>query len=127
MNYQEAYKKLEKYGQLHVLKYYEELSGEEKEELLSQIEQTDFEVLSLCKKKETLNPRGKIEPLEVMQLPEIEEKKSEYGHEAWFGCAEGCVQHRSDKGRFYFPAADRKFDGCGEPSRCMGSALCDDQ
>ena len=25
MNYQEAYKKLEKYGQLHVLKYYEEL------------------------------------------------------------------------------------------------------
>ena len=78
MNYQEAYKKLEKYGQLHVLKYYEELSGEEKEELLSQIEQTDFEVLSLCKKKETLNPRGKIEPIEVMQLPEIEEKKSEY-------------------------------------------------
>ena len=78
MNYQEAYEKLEKYGQLHVLKYYEELSGEEKEELLSQIEQTDFEVLSLCKKKETLNPRGKIEPIEVMQLPEIEEKKSEY-------------------------------------------------
>ena len=25
MNYQEAYRKLEKYGQLHVLKYYEEL------------------------------------------------------------------------------------------------------
>ena len=28
MNYQEAYTKLEKYGQLHVLKYYDEL-GEE--------------------------------------------------------------------------------------------------
>ena len=25
MNYQEAYEKLEKYGQLHVLKYYDEL------------------------------------------------------------------------------------------------------
>lgn len=48
MNYQEAYTKLEKYGQLHVLKYYDELGEEEKETLLAQIEQTDFEVLSLC-------------------------------------------------------------------------------
>ncbi len=78
MNYQEAYKKLEKYGQLHVLKYYEELGQEEREALLSQIEQTDFEVLSLCKKKETLNPRGKIEPLGVMELSQIEEKREEY-------------------------------------------------
>lgn len=78
MDYQEAYEKLKKYGQLHVLKYYEELNGEEKEALLAQIEQTDFEVLSLCKKKETLNPRGKIEPIGVMQLPEIEKKRDEY-------------------------------------------------
>ena len=41
MGYQEAYEKLEEYGQLHVLKYYEELSGYEKEELLSQIGNTD--------------------------------------------------------------------------------------
>ena len=34
MNYQEAYEKLEKYGQLHVLKYYEELDDGEKEALL---------------------------------------------------------------------------------------------
>lgn len=78
MNYQEAYEKLEKYGQTHVLKYYEELSGTQQEELLAQIEQTDFAVLSLCKKKETLNPRGKIEPIGVMQLSEIEKKRSEY-------------------------------------------------
>lgn len=78
MDYQEAYKKLEKYGQLHVLKYYEELEDGEKEELLLQIAQTDFEVLSLCKKKEELNPRGKIEPIGVMQLPEIEKKRDEY-------------------------------------------------
>ena len=32
MNYQQAYDKLEKNGQLHVLKYYEELTQEEKEE-----------------------------------------------------------------------------------------------
>ncbi|MDE6212241.1 MAG: UTP--glucose-1-phosphate uridylyltransferase [Lachnospiraceae bacterium] len=78
MNYQEAYKKLEEYGQLHVLKYYEELSKEEQETLLTQIEQTDFSVLALCEKKETLNPRGKIEPIGVMELAEIEEKKEEY-------------------------------------------------
>ena len=78
MNYQEAYKKLEKYGQLHVLKYYDELGEEEREALLTQIEQTDFDVLSLCEKKETLNPRGKIEPIAVMQLPEIAKKKEEY-------------------------------------------------
>ena len=70
MNYQEAYTKLEKYGQLHVLKYYDELGEEEKETLLAQIEQTDFEVLSLCEQKESLNLRGKIEPIAVMQLPE---------------------------------------------------------
>lgn len=52
MGYQEAYDKLEKYGQLHVLKYYEELDREEQEALLRQIEQTDFDVLSLCKQME---------------------------------------------------------------------------
>lgn len=78
MGYQEAYDKLEKYGQLHVLKYYEELSKQEQETLLCQIEQTDFEVLSLCQKKEILNPRGKIAPIGVMQLPEIAEKREEY-------------------------------------------------
>lgn len=78
MNYQEAYKKLEKYGQLHVLKYYDELGEEEREALLSQIEQTDFDMLALCGKRETLNPRGKIEPIAVMQLPEIAEKQEEY-------------------------------------------------
>lgn len=78
MGYKEAYDKLERYGQLHVLKYYEELDREEQEALLGQIEQTDFDVLSLCQEKETLNPRGKITPIGAMQLPEIEAKKEEY-------------------------------------------------
>lgn len=78
MGYQEAYDKLDKYGQLHVLKYYQELDTKEQEILLRQIEQTDFEVLSLCQKKETLNPRGEIAPIGVMQLPEIAAKREEY-------------------------------------------------
>ena len=78
MGYQEAYDKLEKYGQLHVLKYFEDLSGYEKEELIAQIENTDFEVLKQCEHKEELNPRGKITPIGVMQLPEIDEKREEF-------------------------------------------------
>lgn len=78
MGYQEAYDKLEKYGQLHVLQYYDELNEQEREELLTQIEQTDLEVLSLCGKKDQLNPRGEITPIGVMQLSEIEARKEEY-------------------------------------------------
>lgn len=78
MGYQEAYNKLEQYGQLHVLKYYEELSKEEQEALIAQIENTDLDVLSLCQKKGELNPRGNITPINVMQLPEIEQKKEEF-------------------------------------------------
>lgn len=78
MGYQQIYDKLEKYGQLHVLKYYEELSGYEKEALIAQIENTDLEVLGQCRHKEELNPRGQITPIEVMQLPEIDEKREEY-------------------------------------------------
>lgn len=75
MNFEEAKSKLEKYGQLHVLKYYEELTAEEKEQLLTQIEETDFEVLKYCDKKDKLVEKGKIEPLAAMQLESIEENR----------------------------------------------------
>lgn len=75
INFEEAKSKLEKYGQLHVLKYYEELTAEEKEQLLTQIEETDFEVLKYCDKKEKLVEKGKIEPLAAMQLESIEENR----------------------------------------------------
>ncbi len=63
MNYQQVYDKLEKSGQLHVLKYYEELTQEEKE---------------ACKHKEELNQKGEITPLSAMQLNEIAERKEEF-------------------------------------------------
>ena len=55
MNYQQVYDKLEKSGQLHVLKYYEELTQEEKEALLAQVETLDFSMTASCKHKEDLN------------------------------------------------------------------------
>ncbi len=78
MGYQEAYDKLEKYGQLHVLQYYDELSGHEKEALLEQIMGTDLAMLAQCLHKEELNPRGEITPIEVMKLSRIEERREEF-------------------------------------------------
>ncbi len=78
MNYQQAYDKLEKNGQLHVLKYYEELKPEEKEALLSQVERLDFSMTSSCKHKEELTQKGKITPLSAMQLGEIKRRKDEF-------------------------------------------------
>jgi UDP-N-acetylglucosamine/UDP-N-acetylgalactosamine diphosphorylase len=45
---------------------------------VEQIEKTDFDVLSLCQKKETLNPRGQITPIDVMQLDEIAQRREEF-------------------------------------------------
>ena len=44
MNFNEAHDKLAKYGQEHLLKYYNRLSTESQKGLLSQIEGTDFSV-----------------------------------------------------------------------------------
>lgn len=77
MNYEEAYEKLERYGQLHVLKYYDGLPEEKKAALLGQIEGLDFSILQYCKEN-TTNQKGEIAPLAAMQLPEIEKKKEKY-------------------------------------------------
>ena len=78
MNYQQAYDKLEKNGQLHVLKYYEELTAEQKETLLSQVEGLDFSMTDSYKHKEELTQKGKITPLSAMQLSEISARKEEF-------------------------------------------------
>lgn len=77
MNYEEAHRKLEQYGQLHVLRFYNELTQKEQEELLHQIEHTDFELLRYHNEKSG-GTKGLIEPLAAMQLEEIEEKKEHY-------------------------------------------------
>lgn len=70
--------KLVKYGQEQVLKYYDELNEKEKDELLSQIEATDMEILDACNHKEDLVKRGVIEPLAAMELSEIEASKGRF-------------------------------------------------
>lgn len=78
MNYEEAKKKLEKYGQEHVFRYYDELSDREKKELIGQVEATDMEVLSMCTHKEELPRKGVITPLAAMELDEIERNREAY-------------------------------------------------
>lgn len=78
MNLVEAKEKLEKYGQSHVLKYYDQLSEEEKQQLLVQIDETDMSILEACKHKEDLAQKGKITPLAAMELSEIEANKESF-------------------------------------------------
>lgn len=76
MTYTEAYKKLERFDQLHVLKFYDELSPQEKEELLRQIDETDFSVITSA--KASGSEKGKISPISVLQLDGIEERRSSF-------------------------------------------------
>ena len=68
MNLEQAREKLEHYGQQHLLRYYEELSEEQKEGLLAQIEAADMSVPQACKNREALAQKGVITPLASMQL-----------------------------------------------------------
>lgn len=75
MNYAEAVKKVSEYGQEHVLRYFEELSGTEKTALLQQIKRTDFSVSAGAGKEQK---RGVITPIPAMKLAQIEEKREAY-------------------------------------------------
>ena len=68
MNYNEAMEKLKKYGQEHVLKYYDELPDEQRNTLIEQIDRTDFTVIGQA--AET-GKRGIIAPIKAMTIPEI--------------------------------------------------------
>lgn len=78
MDYQEAFEKLEKYGQTHLLKYYDELEKSERESLLQQIEKTDFSVVESMEEQADLKKRGAITPIVSMQTDEIEKNKERF-------------------------------------------------
>ena len=78
MNLENARKKLEEYGQLHVLNYYDELTDEQKEALLKQIDETDFSVIRYAANPHGNQTRGKITPLGAMEITEIEKNKEHF-------------------------------------------------
>ncbi|MBQ7934268.1 MAG: UTP--glucose-1-phosphate uridylyltransferase [Lachnospiraceae bacterium] len=78
MTLAQAQAKLQEYGQEHLLKYYEELTGEQQEALLAQIAATDMSILSAGQNKETAVQKGVITPLAAMELDEIEANKESF-------------------------------------------------
>ena len=78
MTFDEAKKKLSECGQEHVLKYYDELSDEEKQTLIDQIEDTDFAVCANAKSLKEPGKRGVFSPLPAMEIPEIEKNREKY-------------------------------------------------
>ncbi|MCQ2512486.1 MAG: UDPGP type 1 family protein [Lachnospiraceae bacterium] len=82
MEYSRIKEKLEKYDQLQLLRFYEELSEEEQNILLTEIDNIDFDLIN---GEEFIATDGKITPIEVMTLNEIEKSEEEfrsYGIEA---------------------------------------------
>lgn len=67
--------KLEQYDQLQLLRFYEELDEEEKESLLNEIGNIDFDLIN---GEEFLATEGEITPIEVMTLADIEKSEEEY-------------------------------------------------
>lgn len=74
----QAEEKLSKYGQRHLLKFYKELTGEEIENLLNQIDRADMDILEACGHEEEPVKKGTISPLSAMQLDEITIKKAKF-------------------------------------------------
>lgn len=78
LSLEQAQEKLLHCGQEHVLKYYDELTEEQKKILLEQIGSLDLSLPKLCRHKDAMAERGVITPLAAMQLPEIEANKESF-------------------------------------------------
>ena len=78
MTYQEAYRKLEEYGQLHVLKYYDELDETQKQQLLQQVDETDFSILKNLQHRDAAFQTSEIAPMPAMELDEINRRRDEF-------------------------------------------------
>ena len=77
MDYNEAKQLLKKYDQLQLLDYYEELNGEERAKLLSDIEKTDFSVLENLRSEEG-KKLGALAPADALSLEDIQRQRGEY-------------------------------------------------
>ncbi len=91
MTLQEAKLKLEQYGQEHLLQYYDELSAEEKQALLTQIEETDMSILAAIDNREELVKKGRITPLAAMELEEIEANRESFTETGMLALKEGKI------------------------------------
>lgn len=78
MNYNETLEILKKHGQEQLLRYYDELSDESKESLLTQIGHIDWSLLSLLDRKEMKVEKGELSPLGALEIDEINARRDEF-------------------------------------------------
>ena len=79
MNYNEAIELLEKNNQSHLLEYFDELNDDQKEHLLEQISEIDFDLIKLIENADTPDERGVITPLDAeVSIKEIEENADKF-------------------------------------------------
>ena len=73
---------LKEYGQEHLVRYFDELSEEEKASLIEQINSADFTLLNELKNKDekvvTEESAGALSPLGALEIDEIAAKKDEF-------------------------------------------------
>ncbi len=77
--YQQIKKIVERYEQNHIFRFWDELTGAEKENFLQQLEAIDFELMAYLKekyidKKETHSIKGELEPVEAIPIPKTPEQ-----------------------------------------------------
>lgn len=75
MTLQEAQNKLSGTGQEHLLRYYDELSGEQREFLLAQIDDLDLGLLKCIGDSSKELEKGKIEPMGAVTKEEVEKNR----------------------------------------------------
>jgi len=75
MDYSQAVEKLKKYDQMQILKYYDELSQDQKEFLLNEIDKTDFDSIRPEPPKDS---EDLIEPMGMVKLDEISKNRERY-------------------------------------------------
>ena len=79
MTFEEAKQLLEKKGQAHLLKYYDELDCAGKKKLLTAIEELNWDFEEALANPADLTGNGRdIRPIEGLRLAEIEERKAEF-------------------------------------------------
>lgn len=78
MNYQEAYQLLAAHHQTHLLQYYDTLSPQQQECLLSQIAGLNLDRPQFCNRDALKQKRGKFEPLGALTLDEIQNDAERY-------------------------------------------------
>lgn len=75
MNYEQAAEKLKKYDQMQILKYYDELTDEQKSILLDEIDRTDFDAVF---GKAADISTGIISPMDAVKISEIEANRARF-------------------------------------------------